>query len=272
MSIYKKLLKDKIKNTIKYPFYSVYRRRLEKAVRNSESPKHIGIILDGNRRYAQGKGLFKAVEGHAHGADKVHELLRWCYEYDVSVITIWIFSLDNFKRDEEEVDGLFKLIEKRTRTLVADPEIHEKKVRINYIGRTELLPDSLQDAIAQAERETGHYDRLVLNIAIAYGGREEITDAMGRYLKDCEKKGLSLDEISDSVDPGTLEPYLYTVGLPEPDLIIRTSGEIRLSGFLLWQSAYAEYYFSDVLWPEFRKIDFLRALRMYSKRQRRFGK
>lgn len=266
------LLKSVVKSAIKSPIYSLYEKRLAQFLMQSKRPKHVGLILDGNRRYAKGMKWKNLVRGHKVGADKVHDLLYWCEEFDIPVISIWIFSLDNFKRSEEEVSGLFKLIEKKTRELCNDREIHDKQVRLNYMGRTELLPESLQQVIKEAEELTAHYKRFQLNIAIAYGGREEITDAFRSYTKECEGQGMSMEEMAETMTPASLEPFLYTSGLPEPDLIIRTSGEVRLSGFLLWQSAYAEYYFSDVLWPDFRKIDFMRALRVYANRQRRYGK
>lgn len=267
------LLKSRLKHIIKSPLYDFYEGRLSKELHKAPAlPKHIGLILDGNRRFAKEKRFQKAVEGHAAGADKVRELIFWCEEFDIPVITLWIFSLDNFSRSEDEVNGLFRLIERKTRELCTDPLIYDKQVRLKYMGRTSLLPDSLQESIREAEKATESHQRFQLNIAVAYGGREEIADAFRSYIEAAHKEGKPLDTIAQHFTPDSLEPYLYTSGLPEPDLIIRTSGEIRLSGFLLWQSAYAEYYFSDVLWPEFRKIDFLRALRVYTRRQRRFGK
>ncbi len=263
---------NRVQNWLARPLYNIYEKQLERELQHGIIPKHVGIILDGNRRFARQHKMSTVVKGHRHGADKLREMLRWCYEFNISVITIWIFSLDNFDREADEVQGLFNLIENRTLEWLKDPEIEEKKVRFRYSGRTELLPESLQKTIAKAEEQTMNHKDFVLNIAIAYGGREEITDAFRRYVEAGKEKGLSLDDLQKEMQPETLEPFLYTSGLPEPDLIIRTSGELRLSGFLLWQSAYAEYYFCDVLWPEFRRIDFLRALRSYNQRKRRFGK
>lgn len=266
------MLRQKVQNVVAAPLYSYYEKQLERELEGAEIPQHVGIILDGNRRFARLAGMKHAVQGHLFGANKLREMLRWCYEFRIPVITIWIFSLDNFDREHDEVLGLFRLIEDKTREWMRDPEIREKRVRFRYSGRTELLPPSLQEAIASAEAQTASHNDFVLNIAIAYGGREEITDAMRRYLDAGAKEGLSVKELRDRLDPEALEPYLYTSGLPEPDLIIRTSGELRLSGFLLWQSAYSEYYFCDVLWPQFRRVDFLRALRSFAVRKRRFGK
>ncbi|MCB9642137.1 MAG: di-trans,poly-cis-decaprenylcistransferase [Myxococcales bacterium] len=256
---------------VKQPFYAAYTQRLQQQAKTWTLPRHIGIILDGNRRFARTHGLNSVIDGHARGADKLKEVLGWCMEMDIPIITIWIFSLDNFQRDDEEVQGLFKLIERKTMQLLEEPDIHKNRMRINYIGRLNLLPDSLQKTIKHAEETTAHYNRFMLNIAIAYGGREEITDAFCRYMQD-GKEHRSLQEALHDLSPETLTPYLYTAGMPDPDLIIRTSGEIRLSGFLLWQSAYAEYYFCDTYWPDFRKLDLLRAVRSYDLRQRRFGR
>ncbi len=253
-------------------FYQLYERRLQREARAWVMPKHIGIILDGNRRFARQAGLQRLTDGHARGAEKVREVLQWCYDLGIPVVTIWIFSLDNFKRDADEVEGLMDLIAEKTRGIVTDPDIHRKQVRVKYIGRLELLPERVRAAIGAAEGATAQYDCRFLNIAIAYGGREEITDAFRRYLGDQAAGGRPLAEIAASLKADDLDQYLYTSGQPDPDLIIRTSGEVRLSGFLLWQSAYAEYYFCDSYWPAFRRIDFLRALRAYHQRQRRFGK
>ncbi|HET8935926.1 MAG TPA: polyprenyl diphosphate synthase, partial [Polyangiales bacterium] len=171
-----------------------------------------------------------------------------------------------------EVTALFDLFERKTREMVTSPDLHDNQVRVRFIGRRDLLPESLQDAIREVECATGHYQRFILNIALAYGGREEIADAFREYLNHAQRNGRSLDDAIQEFTPKVLERYLYTSGLPEPDLIIRTSGEVRLSGFMLWQSANSEYYFCDTHWPAFRKIDFLRALRSYDQRQRRFGR
>lgn len=265
-------LRQTLTNWFRKPWDSLEEKRLHLEVSRGVRPRHIGVILDGNRRFARATGLSRAVDGHARGANKLQEMLEWCYEYRIPVVTIWIFSLDNFQREDDEVDGLFELIERHTRLLTRDPKIHQRGVRLRYMGRTELLPQSLQEAIEEAEEATRHHETLLLNIAIAYGGREEITDAFGRYLEAAQAQGMSLEELRTEMQPDALTPFLYTSGLPEPDLIIRTSGEFRLSGFLLWQSAYAEFYFCDAMWPAFRRLDLLRALHAYSRRQRRFGR
>jgi short-chain Z-isoprenyl diphosphate synthase len=257
---------------VQRPFYPLYERMLESTADTWRKPQHIGIIMDGNRRFARGLGASDVALGHQFGADKLREMLDWCFEHEIPFVTVWGFSLDNFKRDDKEVQSLFELFERKTREMVTSPDLHDNNVRVRFIGRRDLLPESLQDAIREVECATGHYQRFVLNIALAYGGREEIADAFREYLNHAQRNGRSLEEAISEFEPKKLERYLYTSGLPEPDLIIRTSGEVRLSGFMLWQSANSEYYFCDTHWPAFRKIDFLRALRSYDQRQRRFGR
>jgi short-chain Z-isoprenyl diphosphate synthase len=254
------------------PFYALYRWRMEARRPTWDIPRHIGIIMDGNRRFARGRAFADVLDGHARGADKLEEVLNWCEEAGVHIVTVWIFSLDNFKREAREVDGLMRLFEKKFVELATHPRIHKNQIRVRCLGQTHLLPPGVQQAIRDAEEATAGYRRRVLNVGIAYGGREEITEAFRRYLLERAAQGLSTADIARELNPGSIAPYLDTSHVPDPDLIIRTSGELRLSGFLLWQSAYAEFYFCDTNWPAFRKIDFLRALREYSQRQRRYGK
>jgi len=253
-------------------FLGLYQRRLLRQSRQWRKPKHLGIILDGNRRFARQHGLAKVADGHARGADKIHEVLDWCFEAEIPVVTIWIFSLDNFNRDPAEVSELLQLIAERTLELSQHHDVHDKQIRVTYIGRLEILPEHVREAIRTAEAATAKYERFRLNVAIAYGGREEIADAFRRCLRDQAAHGRTLEELATSFTPDLLDAYLYTSGQPDPDLIIRTSGEVRMSGFLLWQSAYSEYYFCDTYWPAFRRVDFLRALRSFHLRQRRYGK
>lgn len=260
------------KGLVKRPFYALYERRLAASVGEWRLPHHIGIIMDGNRRFARESGLKSASDGHARGAEKLREVLSWCYELGIPVVTVWSFSLDNLSRDTSEVEALLHLFERETRRLAEHSEVHTNQVRVRYLGKLEVLPESLREAIEHAEETTRSYERFQLNIAMAYGGREEITDAFRGYLAECAKNGKTLAEALASFDDRAVESFLYTSGLPEPDLIIRTSGEVRLSGFLLWQSAYSEFYFCDTHWPAFRKIDLLRAVRSYHQRQRRFGR
>ncbi len=261
-----------VRRWLERPFYALYQRRLETEVSTWNLPRHIGIIMDGNRRFARELGSASVSYGHARGAEKLHQVLSWCYDIGIPVVTVWSFSLDNFQRDTSEVEALFGLFEEKTRELAHHSEVHTNEVRVRYIGQLKLLPESLQDAIRTAEEATADHRRFHLNIAMAYGGREEITEAFRRYLTAQAEAGRSLAEVAAGFDDRAIEPYLYTSGLPEPDLILRTSGEERLSGFLLWQSAYSELFFCDTYWPAFRKIDFLRALRSHHQRKRRFGR
>ncbi len=261
-----------LKECIKRPFYAVYLRRLRAKSHQWTTPRHLGMIMDGNRRFARSLGFSSPLEGHHLGADKLHEVLQWCHETDIRVVTAWCFSIENFQRSTQEVEDLLGLFEDKTRKMADEPHVHEKRIRVRFIGRLELLPESLRKEIARVEEATASYDRLQLNIAMAYGGREEIADAVRRHIADRAADGESLDDILEGLDADSITPYLYTSGMPEPDLILRTSGEVRLSGFLLWQSAHSEFYFTDANWPAFREIDFLRALRAYDLRQRRFGR
>ena len=273
MNISNNYIRSKLMGLLQTPFSMLYSKWMSLQIQKEKRPKHIGLILDGNRRFARMEGLQKAVEGHARGADRVEDLLNWCEEFNVPIISIWIFSTDNFKREKEELDDLFSLIEKRTYELIKkDSDVHKKRVKLRYIGRTNLLPQSLQDAIKKAEEQTKDYDKFILNVAIAYGGQEEITDAVDGYLGRCIEEGKTLEEARKTLSKEAINAHLYTAGLPEPDLIIRTSGEIRMSGFLLWQSVHSEFYFTDVFWPHFDKLEFLKALYSYAFRQRRFGK
>ena len=208
--------------------------------------------------------------GHYFGADKTEEMLKWCLDLGVRSVTLYVFSTENFKRPREEVQELMQLFEERLQKIMKNKEIHKYKVRIKAIGRLNLLPKRLQKIIKEIENATKDYDERFLNFAIAYGGRAEIIDAAKKIARKILDGELSVEDIDEKV----FEKNLYTSHLPkqDPDLIIRTSGEERLSGFLLYQSAYSELCFIDVYWPEFRRIDLLRAIRTYQKRKRRFGR
>ena len=260
-----------IKQLFRPLFYSIYRHRLEQQVGNWRIPQHIGVILDGNRRYARNLGLANVVDGHYDGADKLEEFLGWCDELGVKIVSIWIFSLDNFNREGSEVHDILNVIEEKMREMVNDDKVHRNQVRIRSMGKVELLPESLQEAIRKAEEATQNYNKFILNVAVAYGGREEVVEACRNYLISETVNGKDIDTLIQELNVTSIATHLYTSDLPDPDLIIRTSGEIRLSGFLMWQSVYSEYYFCDTFWPAFRKIDFLRAIRDYNQRQRRYG-
>ncbi len=249
--------------------YTLYEKWLRDQVASDEMPEHVGIILDGNRRWGFEKYGDK-LNGHLYGARTGEDFLEWCLALGIRTVTLYVFSTENFLRPREEVDTILKLIEDEARKLITDKRIHDHKVHVKAIGRLELLPESLRGALAEVEKVTAGYDKHYLNIAVAYGGRAEIIDAAKRIID--EVKSGSLDE--KAVDEDMFGKYLYTSHLPNPnpELIIRTSGEERLSGFLLWQAAYSEFVFLDVYWPEFRRIDLLRAVRTYQRRKRRFGK
>jgi tritrans,polycis-undecaprenyl-diphosphate synthase [geranylgeranyl-diphosphate specific] len=249
--------------------YKLYEKWLWHQIKNGEKPEHIAIILDGNRRWALKKALNPWM-GHKEGAEKVEKLLDWCFDLKVKSVTLYAFSTENFQRPKREINEIMQLLEEKLQKLFSDERIHKNKVRVRVIGRTRLLPKSLQKLIAEVEECTKNYDKHFLNIAIAYGGRAEIVDAARKIAEKVHDGEIAPGDITEKM----FEKHLYTSYLPkqDPDLIIRTSGEERLSGFLLWQSAYSELFFLDVFWPEFRKIDLLRAVRTYQKRKRRFGR
>ena len=249
--------------------YGLYERWLLHQVKSKPVPQHVAVIMDGNRRWAQSRTLEPWL-GHLHGADRVEELLDWCLKLGVKTLTLYAFSTENFNRPREEVEALFKIMEERILKLIEDPRIYRHRVRVKLLGRRELLPEGLRKLIEDVERKTEGFDQHFLNIALAYGGRAEIVDAV-KQIAEAVRRG---EVDPGEVDEGLIERHLYTAHLPNPhpDLIVRTSGEERLSGFLLWQSAYSELCFLDVYWPEFRRIDLLRAIRVYQSRQRRFGR
>lgn len=251
--------------------YRLYERRLSRTVRDDDVPRHVGIILDGNRRHARSLGITDLTAIYGLGARKLDDVLAWCSEFNIPTLTFWVLSPDNLRRSDSELAGLFAIVETKFRAWARDPRIHSARIRVRAIGRLELVPKSTRAAIQLAEAATSSHDGMVLNIAVGYGGRQEIVDAIVAFLKDHESEHRNLSEAITCLTPEAIGRYLYTAGLPDPDLIIRTSGEVRLSGFMLWQSAYSEFYFADVNWPAFRKIDLLRAIRSYQQRQRRFG-
>lgn len=248
------------------PVYAIYKRWLKRQIKNGPIPQHVAIILDGNRRWALKKELLPW-EGHKAGAKKVEEVLQWCLDLGIRNITLYVFSTENFKRPKEEVERIMDIAEEALEKVLRDKRIDKYKVRIKAIGRIHMLPSRVQRAIRKVEEKTRDYSDYLLTIAIGYGGRAEIIDAVKELSKDIRSGKLNPEDIDERV----FEKYLYTAGIPDPDLIIRTSGEERLSGFLLWQSAYSELYFCDVFWPEFREIDLWRAIRTFQRRERRFG-
>jgi len=261
MPILEKLLKI-------FGVYKLYEKWLEETIKKGEIPTHIAVIMDGNRRWAMKRGLYPWL-GHRFGAEKVDELIEWCINLGIKVITIYALSTENLKRSKRELDEILRLLKEKSLEYVNDERLHKHGIRVKVIGRKDLLPRDVREALEKLEEVTSKYNNLYLNLAVAYGGRAEIVDASKNLIKDVLAGKVKVDEI----DEGILERYLYTSDIPnhEPDMIIRTSGEERISNFLLWQSAYSELVFLDVYWPEFRKIDLMRAIRIYQKRQRRFG-
>jgi short-chain Z-isoprenyl diphosphate synthase len=245
--------------------YRWYERRVEDSLRTDIVPRHVGVILDGNRRWARSMGIADVNTGHQRGADKISELLHWSTETGVEVVTLWLLSTDNLNRPAKELAPLLEIIENTVQQL-ADDGWHVKAV-----GALDLLPDKTARVLKDAGEATSGVPGLIVNVAVGYGGRREIADAVRSLLYEQASKGTSIEELAESLDVEHIAEHLYTRGQPDPDLVIRTSGEQRLSGFMLWQSAHSEFYFCEVHWPDFRKVDFLRALRSYAARHRRFG-
>ena len=247
--------------------YKLYEPLLWSQIRNGPRPHHIGLIVDGNRRFARVKGLVSN-EGHNAGSQKLEDFLRWCWRLDIKIVTLYGFSTENHKRAEDEVDYLMDLILRKLKQYQVDPVIRRERVKIKVIGQRDKLSEEMIREIEKTEALTKDHDRFQLNIAVSYGGRAEIVDAVKSIALQIQDKQIIPADINEDL----FASHLYTDGIPDPDLIIRTSGEERLSGFLLWQSAYSELYFTEVYWPAFRMIDFWRAIRVYQQRERRFGK
>lgn len=250
------------------PLYWLYTRWLWRKVRAGPVPRHLALVIDGNRRFAERSGA-SVREGYAAGARRVDDVLDWSARAGVHAVTLWAMSVDNLNRPTEQLEALASVIEAKLHDLV--PVARVRGWRLRGIGRRELLPPSLREALDRVERETRGSRAMTVQFAVGYGGREEVVDALQRWARDAAVAGLPVEEALARLTPEDLRSYLYAGDVPDPDLILRTSGEVRLSGFLLWQSVYSEFYFTDVLWPEFREIDFLRALRDFQGRQRRFG-
>lgn len=253
------------------PLYWFYERRLIRRIREAPVPRHIGVIMDGNRRFAKAFGI-DTKAGHQHGAGKAQELLDWCLELGIEHVTLWGFSSDNRGRSAEEVASLHNIFANTARDMLNDERLHRHRVRVRIIGDISDFSQDAQAALREIEDATAAYDNLEVNLALGYGGREEIVDAVRSVVTDELAKGVPPDQLASAITTENITGALYTAGTPDPDFVIRTSGEVRLSGFLLWQSVYSEYYFCDAYWPDFRRIDFLRAIRAFQGRQRRFGK
>jgi len=246
--------------------YGLYERRLAFGLDRSATPRHVGVILDGNRRWARALGN-PASHGHRKGADKIKDVLGWSEDAGVQIVTLWMLSTDNLQRDPDEVAELLEIICSAVESL-AD----SGRWRLRVVGALELLPGNAAQRLARAEERTAGVAGMGVNVAIGYGGRYEITAAVRSLLRSYADRGMRLEEAADALSIEDIADHLYTKGQPDPDLVIRTSGEQRLGGFLLWQSVHSEYYFCEVYWPDFRRTDFLRALRDYAQRERRLGR
>ncbi|HEY6478618.1 MAG TPA: isoprenyl transferase [Streptosporangiaceae bacterium] len=245
--------------------YRLYERRLEASLSPGAIPTHVGVMVDGNRRWARSAGFPDVSRGHQAGADKIFELLEWCEDAGVQVVTLWLLSTDNLARPAAELEPLLRIIEETVRQLAG------QDWNVKPVGALDLLPDETARVLKDVAAETGGNSGLLVNVAVGYGGRREIADAVRSLLTEHATRGTTIEELAGFLTVEHIAEHLYTAGLPDPDLVIRTSGEQRLGGFLLWQSAYSEFYFCDAFWPAFRRVDFLRALRSYGERHRRFG-
>ena len=245
--------------------YGLYERKLTKDHNVLKLPRHIGVLVDGNRRWAKQLGAPTA-HGHQAGADKILEFLGWCRELGIQTVTLYMLSTDNLSRPSDELADLLGIIEDTLTRLGEDGG-----PRVQPVGAVELLPASLVAKLDELKSGTADREGLHVNVAIGYGGRREIVDAVRSLLREEGAAGRTPEEIAASMDVESISAHLYTQGQPDPDLLIRTSGEQRLSGFMTWQSAYSEFYFCEALWPDFRRVDFLRALRDFELRSRRFG-
>jgi len=241
--------------------------KLLQQIKQHPVPKHIAIIMDGNRRFAKSFDLYPEA-GHFFGRDKIEDVLEWCFELDIKNLTLYAFSTENFSRSNNEVKMLMDLCKNELERATKDSRIHKNEVRVRVLGNLETLPEDIRASAQYVVDETKDYDKYSLNIALAYGGREEIINAIQKIANDVKTGAIKIEDITEA----TVSKYLYTNGLPDPDIILRTSGEERISNFLLWQLAYSELYFSDVFWPAFQKRDFLKAIMTCQQRKRRFGK
>lgn len=259
-----------LKPFVKSLLYPLYEKRLISQLDFTQTPHHVGVILDGNRRWAKanpdGSGDTSTNRGHKAGAKKIVDLLDWCEDAQVAVVTLWLLSNDNLARAAAELDPLLEIIGEAIEELGAIG-----RWELRPVGSMELLPTVLQERLNKVAQQSKGVPGVLVNLAIGYGGRQEIADAVKSLINDAAKNGKNIDQLTSLISEDEIEKFLYTAGLPDPDLVIRTSGEQRLGGFLLWQSAKSEFYFCEAYWPDFRKVDFLRALRSYSQRHRRLG-
>ncbi len=254
-----------LKDAVKRVLYPAYEARVVRRLPPERLPQHVGVMLDGNRRWARAVGADTAA-GHRAGAANISPFLGWCEDLGIEVVTLWLLSTDNLNRPQHELAPLLTIIEEVVAELAA-----AGRWRINPVGALDLLPDATARVLKEAATATREVDGVWVNVAVGYGGRREIADAVRSLLMHHAQEGTSIEELAASLDVEHIAEHLYTKGQPDPDLVIRTSGEQRLGGFLLWQSAHSEFYFCEAYWPDFRRVDFVRALRAYAERQRRFG-
>ena len=246
--------------------YSAYERHVRHSLPVQNLPRHVGVMLDGNRRWAKRRGEDTA-SGHRAGAENIKPLLGWCEEAGVEVVTLWLLSTDNLNRPARELTPLLAIIENAVKGLAA-----EGRWRLHPVGALDLLLAHTSTVLKEAADATAEVTGMIVNIAVGYGGRREIADAVRAMLQEQAAQGTSIEELAEILDMEHIADHLYTKGQPDPDLVIRTSREQRLGGFLLWQSAHSEFYFCEAYWPDFRRVDFLRALRAYAERDRRLGR
>jgi len=254
------------KQAVRRVLYPAYEARVVRRLPADRLPKHVGVMLDGNRRWAKAIGQDTA-HGYRAGAANITPLLGWCEEVGVEVVTLWLLSTDNLNRPADQLTGLLGIIEDAVEGLAA-----QQQWRLHPVGALDLLPAGTARRLKEAADSTRDVDGMLVNIAVGYGGRREIADAVRSLLLEHATKGTTIEELAEILDVEHISEHLYTKGQPDPDLVIRTSGEQRLGGFLLWQSAHSEFYFCEAYWPAFRRVDFLRAVRAYAQRERRLGR
>jgi short-chain Z-isoprenyl diphosphate synthase len=253
------------KSGVRRVLYPAYESRMLRRMPAENLPRHVGVMLDGNRRWARAVGADTA-QGHRAGAANIEPLLGWCEEVGIEHVTLWLLSTDNLNRPEAELTPLLGIIEEAVGALAA-----QQRWRLHPVGALDLLPQGTAEKLKRAAEATQEVDGILVNIAVGYGGRREIADAVRSLLHESSAKGMSLEDLATVIDVEHIAEHLYTRGQPDPDLVIRTSGEQRLGGFLLWQSTHSEFYFCEAYWPDFRRVDFLRAIRAYAMRERRYG-
>ena len=257
--------RNPVRRTARDVAYAAYERRLARRLDPTHVPRHVGVMIDGNRRWARAVGGATA-DGHRAGADRLLQFLGWCDDAGVQIVTVYLLSTDNLQRPDDELMPLIEIIEELATSICASG-----RWRVHPIGSLDLLPASTARRLKEIGEVTRGVEGTTVNLAVGYGGRRELADAVRALLQQHAERGTSIEELAEVLDVEHIAEHLYTAGQPDPDLVIRTSGEQRMSGFLLWQSAHSEFFFCDALWPDFRRIDLLRALRSYARRERRFG-